>query len=51
MKRQEIPNHRGRKVKKVERNTDSATHNQTLKKQRELTDRDHHIPITTNTKH
>jgi hypothetical protein len=51
MKGQAVPNHRRRKGKKVESNTDSATHNQTLKQQRQLNDRDHHIPINTNTKH
>jgi hypothetical protein len=50
MKRLATPNHRGRKGKKVESNTDSATHNQTLKQQRQLNDRDHHILINTNTK-
>jgi hypothetical protein len=46
-----IPNHRRRKGKKVESNIDSAAHNQTLKQQRQLNDRDHHIPINTNTEH
>jgi hypothetical protein len=49
MKGQAIPNHRRRKGKKVESNTDSAIHNQTLKQQRHLNDRDHHIPIDINT--
>jgi hypothetical protein len=31
MKVQAVPNHRRRKGKKVERNIDSAAHNQTLK--------------------
>jgi hypothetical protein len=31
------------------RNIDSAAHNQTLKKQRQLNDRNHHITINTNT--
>jgi hypothetical protein len=48
LKGQAIPNHRRRKGKKVENNVDSATHNQTFK-QRQLHDRDHHIPINTNT--
>jgi hypothetical protein len=39
----------GRKGKKVESNTDSAAHNQTIKQQRKLTDRNHNIPINTNT--
>jgi hypothetical protein len=49
MKGQAIPNHRRRKGKKVESNIDSATHNQTLKQQRQLHDRDHYVPINTNT--
>jgi hypothetical protein len=49
--KQAVPNHRKRKAKKVENNTDSATHNQNLKQQRQLNDRDHHIPINTNTKY
>jgi hypothetical protein len=48
MKGQANPNHR-RKGKKIESNIDSATHNQTLDQQRQLHDRDHHIPINTNT--
>jgi hypothetical protein len=39
MKGQSIPNHRRRKGKKVESNTDSAAHNQTLNQQRQLHDR------------
>jgi hypothetical protein len=38
-----------RKGKKVESNIDLAAHNQTLKQQRQLNDRNHHIPINTNT--
>jgi hypothetical protein len=34
MKGQAAPNYRSRKGKKVESNTDSAAHNQTLKQQR-----------------
>jgi hypothetical protein len=48
MKGQAVPNHRRRKGKKVESNNDSATHNQTLKQQKQLNDRNHHIPINTN---
>jgi hypothetical protein len=51
MKGQATPNHRRKKGKKVESNTDSAAHKQTLKKQRQQNDRDHHIPINTNTEH
>jgi hypothetical protein len=49
MKERAIPNHRRRKGKKVKSNIVSATHNQTLNQQRQLHDRDHHIPINTNT--
>jgi hypothetical protein len=49
MKGQSVPNHRRRKGKKVEGNIDSAAHNQTLKQQKQLDDRSHHIPINTNT--
>jgi hypothetical protein len=51
MKRQAIPIHRRRRGKKVESNIDSAAHNQTLKQQRQLNDRDNHIPINMNTEH
>jgi hypothetical protein len=47
MKGQAVPNHRRRK--RVESNINLATHNQTLKKLRQLNDRNHHIPINTNT--
>jgi rRNA pseudouridine-1189 N-methylase Emg1 (Nep1/Mra1 family) len=40
MKGQAIPNNRRRKDKKVETNIDSVTHYQTLKKLRQLNDRD-----------
>jgi hypothetical protein len=49
MKGQAIPNQRRRKGKKVESNIDSAAHNQTLKQQRQLNDRDRHMSINTNT--
>jgi hypothetical protein len=42
-------NHRRRNGKKLESNIDSAAHNQTLKQQRQLNDRNHHILINTNT--
>jgi hypothetical protein len=41
MKGQAVPNQRRRKCQKVESNIDSVTHNQTLKKQKELNDRNH----------
>jgi hypothetical protein len=46
---QEVPNYKRRKEKESERNTDSAAHNQTLKQQKQLNDRNHHIPININT--
>jgi hypothetical protein len=49
MKGHAIPNHKGRKGKKVESNIDSSAHNQTLNQQRQLHDRDHHALINTNT--
>jgi hypothetical protein len=49
MKGQAIPNHRRRKGKKAKSNTNAAAHNQTLKQQRQLHDRDHHVFISTNT--
>jgi hypothetical protein len=48
MKGQAVPNHR-RKGKKVESNIELAAHNQTLKQQMQLNERNHHIPINTNT--
>jgi hypothetical protein len=42
MKGQAVPNHKRRKSKKV------AAHNQTLKQQRQLNDRNHHITTNTN---
>jgi hypothetical protein len=44
-------NHRRRKGKKAESNIDSAAHNQTLKQQKQLNDRNHHIPININTEY
>jgi hypothetical protein len=49
IKRQAKQNHKRTKGKKVESNIVSAAHNQTLKQQRQLNDRDHHLPINTNT--
>jgi hypothetical protein len=43
------PNHRRRKDKESESNINSAAHNQTLRQQKQLNDRNHHIPINTNT--
>jgi hypothetical protein len=47
---QAISNHRKRRDKESDSNIDSAAHNQTLKQQKHLNDRYHHIPISTNTK-
>jgi hypothetical protein len=49
MKGQAVPNQRRRKGQKVGSNIDLAAHNQTLKQQRQLNDRNHHISINTNT--
>jgi hypothetical protein len=49
MKGQAVPNQRRRKDKKVESKIDSAAHNQTLKQQKQLNDKNHQIPINTNT--
>jgi hypothetical protein len=46
---QTVPNHRRRKDKRVEGSINLATQNQTLKQLRQLNDRNHHIPINTNT--
>jgi hypothetical protein len=45
---QAVPNHRRRKGKKVESNVDLGAHYQILKQQRQLNDRNHHIPNNTN---
>jgi hypothetical protein len=49
MKGQAVPGHRRRKDEESEGNIDVATHNQTLKQQRQLNDRNNPIPINTNT--
>jgi hypothetical protein len=38
-----------KKTQELESNIDSAAHNQTLKPQKQLNDRNHHIPININT--
>jgi hypothetical protein len=48
MKGQAASSHRKRKVKKVESKNDSAADNQTLKPQRQLNNRNHYVPINTN---
>jgi hypothetical protein len=47
MRGQAAPNDRRRQGKKLGSNIDSAAHNQTLKQQKQLNDRNHHIPIST----
>jgi hypothetical protein len=47
---QSVPNHRRIKGKNVKSNIGSAAHKQTLKQQKQLNDRNHHMPINTNTK-
>jgi hypothetical protein len=49
MRGQSTPNHRRRKDKESESNTDSSARNQTFKQQKQLNDRNHHIPININT--
>jgi hypothetical protein len=49
MKEQRAQNDGRRKGKKVESNIDLTAHNQNLKQQRQLNDRNPHIPISTNT--
>jgi hypothetical protein len=44
-------NHRRRKDKESESNTDLAAHNQTLKQQKQLSDRNHHISTNINTEY
>jgi hypothetical protein len=48
MKGQVVPNHRRRKEKESESNIDSAAYKQTLKQQKQLNDRNHHILININ---
>jgi hypothetical protein len=49
MRGQAVSNHRRRKGKELESNIDSTAHNQTLKQQKQLNDRNHHIPTHINT--
>jgi hypothetical protein len=48
MRGQAVPTHRRRKDKESENNIDSAPCNQTLKQQKQLNDRNHHVPININ---
>jgi hypothetical protein len=47
MRIQAALNHKRRNDKESENNIDSAAYNQTLKQQKQLNDRNHHIPINT----
>jgi hypothetical protein len=49
MSGQAVQKHRRIKDKESESNIDSAAHNQTLKQQKQLNGRNHHIPININT--
>jgi hypothetical protein len=46
---QATPNHRRRKDKESESNINSVAHNQSLKQQKQLNNRNQHILINTNT--
>jgi hypothetical protein len=46
---QAAPKHRKRKDKESESNIDIAAHNQTFKQQKQLNDRNQHIPVNINT--
>jgi hypothetical protein len=48
IREQAVSNHR-RKNKESESKINSAVHSQTLKQQKQLNDRNHHIPIHINT--
>jgi hypothetical protein len=47
MRGQAVPNHSRRTDKESESNSDSAAHNQTIKHQKQLNDKNHHIPTNT----
>jgi hypothetical protein len=49
MRGQATPNHRRRKIGDSESNINSAAHNQTLKQQKQINDRNYHILININT--
>jgi hypothetical protein len=49
MRGQATLNHRRKKDKDSESNINSAAHHQTLKQQKQLNDRNHHIVININT--
>jgi hypothetical protein len=49
MRGQAVPNQGRRKDKESESNTDSAAQNQTIQQEKQLNDKNHHIPININT--
>jgi hypothetical protein len=49
MRGQAVSNHRRRKDKESESSIDSTVSNQTLKQQKQVNERNHHIPININT--
>jgi hypothetical protein len=49
MRGQAVQKHRRRKDKESGSNIDSAAHNEIVKQQKQLNDRNHHIPINVNT--
>jgi hypothetical protein len=49
MRGQAVSNHRRRKENESESNINSTAHNQTLKQQKQLNSRNHHIPINIKT--
>jgi hypothetical protein len=49
MKEQAVPNHRRKKGKQVDCNINLAAHNQTLKQEKQLNDRNQHIHTNTDT--
>jgi hypothetical protein len=48
MRGQAVQKHRRRKDKESGSNIDSAAHNEIVKQQKQLNDRNHHIPINVN---
>jgi hypothetical protein len=51
MRGKAAPNHKRRKDKESDSNIDSAAHNHTLKQQKQLHDRNYHIPINISTEY
>jgi hypothetical protein len=48
-KKRQLSNHKRRKDKESESNIDSTAYNQIFKQQKQLNDKNHHIPININT--